>query len=88
MAKKNAATVFVCKECGYESLKWMGQCICGAWNSFAEERVSADAADDPRSRALPTGARKNADAVKLVDVRSDRKHRLNTGIDELNRVLG
>ncbi|MDR1042902.1 MAG: DNA repair protein RadA, partial [Clostridiales Family XIII bacterium] len=33
-------TVFVCQECGYESPKWMGQCVCGAWNSFVEERVA------------------------------------------------
>ena len=36
MAKKNK-TVFVCQECGYESPKWMGQCICGAWNTMIEE---------------------------------------------------
>ena len=28
MAKKSQ-TVFVCQEGGYESAKWMGQCICG-----------------------------------------------------------
>ncbi|MDR0596765.1 MAG: DNA repair protein RadA [Clostridiales Family XIII bacterium] len=37
MAKRD--TVFVCQECGHESPKWMGQCVCGAWNSFVEERV-------------------------------------------------
>ena len=35
MAKK-AKTVFVCQECGYESPKWQGQCVCGAWNSMVE----------------------------------------------------
>ncbi|MBR6503908.1 MAG: hypothetical protein IKT15_02920, partial [Firmicutes bacterium] len=40
MAKKGPKTVFVCSECGYESPKWMGQCICGAWNTFTEERVA------------------------------------------------
>ena len=38
MAKK-PKTVFVCQECGYESPKWMGRCVCGAWNSFVEEKV-------------------------------------------------
>ena len=38
MAKKNK-TVFVCQECGYESPKWLGQCICGAWNTMVEERL-------------------------------------------------
>ena len=39
MAKKSNKTVFVCQECGYESAKWMGQCICGAWNTMVEEKV-------------------------------------------------
>ncbi|MEG1742427.1 MAG: DNA repair protein RadA, partial [Acetivibrio sp.] len=30
--------VFFCKECGYESSKWMGQCPgCKEWDSFVEE---------------------------------------------------
>ena len=37
MAKK-IKTVFVCQKCGNESPKWMGKCICGAWNSFVEEK--------------------------------------------------
>ncbi|MBQ9708981.1 MAG: hypothetical protein IJV66_07360, partial [Firmicutes bacterium] len=38
MAKKTGKTVFVCQECGNESPKWMGRCICGAWNSLVEEK--------------------------------------------------
>lgn len=49
MAKK-AKTVFVCQECGYESPKWMGQCICGAWNSFVEEKVVELDENDHRRR--------------------------------------
>ncbi|HCL02518.1 MAG TPA: DNA repair protein RadA, partial [Lachnoclostridium phytofermentans] len=38
MAKKS--TVFFCKECGFESAKWVGQCPgCKTWNSFTEEPV-------------------------------------------------
>ena len=37
MAKK-ITTMFFCQECGYESAQWMGKCICGAWNSFVEEK--------------------------------------------------
>ena len=47
MAKKSK-TVFVCQECGYESSKWMGQCICGAWNSFVEEKVLPELKDDTK----------------------------------------
>lgn len=38
---KARTTAFFCKECGYESSKWMGQCpACKAWNSMVEEPVS------------------------------------------------
>ena len=31
---KGKSTVFFCKECGYESAKWMGQCpACREWNT-------------------------------------------------------
>lgn len=86
MAKKNK-TVFVCNECGYESPKWLGQCICGAWNSFTEERLVDVKAkeDDPRSRNVDNN---KAKAMSLAHIKTDSKERLNTGINELNRVLG
>jgi len=31
-------TAFFCQNCGYESVKWVGQCpSCGNWNTFVEE---------------------------------------------------
>ena len=38
MAKRK--TVFFCKECGFESSKWLGQCPgCKQWDTFVEEPV-------------------------------------------------
>ena len=38
---KAKQTAFFCKECGYESAKWMGQCPgCRQWNTFVEEPTS------------------------------------------------
>ena len=35
---KAKKTVFFCQQCGYESVKWMGQCPgCREWNTFVEE---------------------------------------------------
>ena len=32
---------YFCRECGYDTSKWLGKCpSCGAWNSFAEEVVA------------------------------------------------
>lgn len=82
MAKK-AKTVFVCQECGYESPTWMGQCICGAWNSFVEEKQQAPAAEDTRRRAAKT-----VQPARLKEVGAREYQRINTGLGEFNRVLG
>ncbi len=101
MAKK-AKTVFVCQECGYESAKWQGQCICGAWNSMVEEKVMpASVAEDKRRRSgsmaasfpdVTSAGRSSAKGrnrpSKLTDVKSGNYTRMDTGIGELNRVLG
>ena len=35
---KGLKTVYICSECEYSSLKWLGKCPkCGAWNSFVED---------------------------------------------------
>ena len=103
MAKKTK-TVYVCQECGYESPKWMGQCICGAWGSFVEEKVDLEPENDPRSRSArglggfggPGGAGAGAGAGSgrtvrpsvLRKVGSADYERISTGIGELDRVLG
>lgn len=87
MAKKTK-TVFVCQECGYESPKWIGQCICGAWNSMVEEKVDLEPEKDARSRApLARDGRKVKPSV-LTKVGSADYERIATGIGELDRVLG
>ena len=39
MAKKK--TAFVCQDCGYDTVKWLGRCPgCGAWNTMVEETIA------------------------------------------------
>ena len=39
---KTQKTVYTCRECDYQSAKWLGRCPgCGAWNTFEEETYSA-----------------------------------------------
>jgi DNA repair protein RadA/Sms len=93
---KKGSTVYVCAECGYESPKWLGQCICGAWNSFYEERQHAERPGQARARRgganAPGGAqaspRAAQTAVPLRSVVQETKGRIDTHIGELNRVLG
>lgn len=82
MAK--AKNVFYCKECGYESAKWVGQCPgCKEWNTFVEEpvvkRATAGANKDRRIQIEPT---------KLSNVNCDTDERFSTSFGELDRVLG
>lgn len=81
---KKGRTVFVCQECGYESPKWIGQCICGAWNTMLEEKIVVPDEDDKRKRNTREGGK----AIKLSEVTSGDAGRFDTGINELNRVLG
>lgn len=86
MAKK--ATVFYCKECGYESAKWMGQCPgCRAWNTFTEEPVRRIA---PASfGAVRTGCGGSLSKVyRIEEVSAEEEPRFSTGFAEMDRVLG
>ena len=87
---KRAKSVFVCQECGYESPKWMGQCICGAWNTFVEEKVVDGAIASKTASARRTSKDgKRPKPAALKDIRAENgTDRLGTGIGELDRVLG
>lgn len=88
MAKKGK-TIFVCQECGYESPQWMGQCICGAWNSFVEERVlPVDTNPAARSGAAGSKGPGGGRPEPLKKVGTADYDRIDTEIGELNRVLG
>lgn len=75
-------TVFFCKECGYESSKWLGQCPgCRQWDTFVEEPVV--------KKNISVSARKNAkEPVLLSGVKAETEARVSSGIGELDRVLG
>ncbi len=82
---KNKKTVFFCQECGYESVKWMGQCPgCKAWNTFVEETVPAA----KKSSGAARPQEKRQEPVLLKDIQLSQDERQTTNIGELDRVLG
>ena len=87
MAKK-PQTVWICQECGYESPKYMGRCICGAWNSFVEEKVLPAPQEDTRRRTAGRAAGRSSRPIPLKSVTSADRGRIPTAIRELDRVLG
>ncbi len=81
-------TAFFCKECGYESAKWLGQCpVCKEWNTFVEEPV-AQAKKAPSGQIAAMGAGKTAVPVHISEISLDEQDRTPTGFGELDRVLG
>lgn len=82
MAK--STMVYFCKECGYETSKWLGQCPgCGQWNSMVEEparkKVVAKVSNvkEGQSKVSP-----------ITDISLEAEEKLSTGLGELDRVLG
>ena len=83
MASKTK-TMYVCSQCGYETVKWMGKCpSCGSWDSLEEQLVSAQ-----KETVTAKGAVKIASGSKLSQINPSDEHRFVTHISELDRVLG
>lgn len=84
MAK--AKQLYVCQECGYESAKWMGQCPeCHAWNTMEEKKAAAPLAGGQIAYARPKIS-EGLQQLKKVSLQTN--DRIQTGMKELNRVLG
>ncbi|MBR1868224.1 MAG: DNA repair protein RadA [Clostridia bacterium] len=82
MNKIKTSTKFVCAECGAISPGWMGRCPnCGKFNTIIEE------IDTPTTQTATTKATRNP-PVRLSDVSHEKLTRINSGIPELDGVLG
>ena len=80
MAK--AKTLYVCRECGFETPKWSGRCpSCGEWNCLEEEVRTV-------SKSAAPAARRNVAVSRLSDLNGQDEPRIKTGMNELDRVLG
>lgn len=83
MAKNK--TVFVCSDCGYETAKWYGKCPgCGEWDTLNEEQIIVESSKSSRNRLTHN----SGVALTLDKIDSSTELRYDTGIGELNRVLG
>lgn len=81
-------TIFLCNDCGYESPKWYGKCpSCGAWNTLSEYKVKPETATRGVLAADHRGTGQNKPTL-LSDIDSATESRFQSGIGELDRVLG
>lgn len=78
-------TIFYCRNCGAQSGKWLGRCpSCGEWNSFEEEVIHRTDKSISRRHTSSESARPRL----IKDIVSSGTKRIDTGNQELNRVLG
>jgi DNA repair protein RadA/Sms len=82
MSKGQSKVVYVCRECGKESLKWLGKCPdCNQWNTFSEMTIKAEVAS-----IRPVGLAAFPQELSQVEV--EAKDRKAIPLNEFNRVLG
>lgn len=78
-------TVFFCSECGHEAIKWLGCCPgCNTWNSFLEKTISKEIG----GFAVTQGVKKDRVPVLLHEIVTTEKQRMQSGIEEWDRVVG
>jgi DNA repair protein RadA/Sms len=82
-------TAFFCQQCGYESVKWVGQCpSCGQWNTFVEELVQKESAKNNNGWKDYHDEERSSKTVSLNEIKSNEEKRIISADAELNRVLG
>ena len=84
-----AKTIFYCTQCGNETPKWAGKCpACGSWNTIVEQPA------EPRKKA---SAGQQGGGIRggllnrpkpMAEVETTDELRFETGLSELDRVLG
>ena len=80
---KAKKSIYFCQNCGHEESKWLGQCpMCREWNTFVEEKVTVSKGTAAKNTV------REAEGVTLSSVSTDQEDRMQTEIEELDRVLG
>lgn len=84
MAKNKITSKYVCSECGAVTPGWLGRCpSCGKFGTINEEIEETITVTEKSSRK-PTYEK----PVPLSEVEHEQLTRIDSGIDELNTVLG
>ncbi len=78
-------TVYICRECGYQSAKWLGKCsACGGWNTMDETLAKEE--KKAASTAKQAAVLKKVSSLKQIETNNEVRYA--TGLSELDRVLG
>ncbi|WP_455035981.1 DNA repair protein RadA [Leptotrichia massiliensis] len=81
MAVKKTKAKYICSECGYSSLKWLGKCPnCDSWGTFEEEIDIKSTFSNIESGDVSIS--------KITDIEIEKEFRMVTPFEEFDRVLG
>ena len=81
-AKPKKKTAYFCTNCGAMHHRWQGQCRdCGEWNTLHEEVIATSARAE-------TSGKSTASAVPIPEIDTQYQDRIESGMEELDRVLG
>ena len=81
MVAKKGKTRYICSECGYSSLKWLGKCPnCDSWGTFEEEIDIKRTFKDVESQDVSIS--------KITEIEIEKEFRMVTPFEEFDRVLG
>ncbi|MGI6341886.1 MAG: DNA repair protein RadA [Bacteroidales bacterium] len=78
-------TIYYCSSCGAQSPQWVGRCnSCGEWNTFQEEVIGTKSSTPDFIKEID----KNSKPVSISEINTTSEHRMLTGNEEFDRVLG
>ncbi len=79
-----SSSIYVCQQCGFQSSNFLGKCPeCGTWGSLVEQVNRAEGRG-----ARVKGVINTSQIVNLKDVNKENYLRVQTGFEEVDRVLG
>jgi len=80
--KAKKKTAFFCTNCGAMHHRWQGQCReCGEWNSLHEEAII-------ETKSSKTAHSVKTEAIPIPEISTQFQDRIESGMDEFDRVLG
>jgi DNA repair protein RadA/Sms len=75
--------IYLCRNCGADSAKWIGKCpSCGEWNTYTEEVMTA------KKPGVITFRESPARPEPIMEISTPENKRKQTGLGEIDRILG
>ena len=82
------SSIYVCQQCGYQSPQFLGRCPeCNSWNSMVEQ-IGESQKEKAKNQNKGNVQQSISNIVNTSDIENRHYNRVNTKVDEFNRVLG